>query len=271
MSDQDTQHARELYEEKLKRLKELEKQAAKFGLHCPPHITLEIEGLRPEIEQLQRLLAIEGVKLEQATVIISKYREPLLRAAQDLQSRLFSIVERGFLQIYFRKSEKDRTYALSNTLFVVAEYLSWTEIVRREARFLDLGTVEATRRLDELLIMIGLAFSRDDIDLTFRLFRGEQRAIGEIMIVGLGSPHGGNLETIGYAEFVQRLEQPTFSRWFTGLQQDIEVLCDDPSGGHEVRLIKLQHTLIDLIDFLDPHCTRIPGEYRQKIAHVRIV
>jgi len=47
------QHTRDLLNTKRRRLRELEKQAALYGIDCPPHITLEIEDLRKEIERLE--------------------------------------------------------------------------------------------------------------------------------------------------------------------------------------------------------------------------
>lgn len=44
----------ELLNIRKRHLHELEKQQAHFGLHTPPHITLEIEQLRTEIERLLR-------------------------------------------------------------------------------------------------------------------------------------------------------------------------------------------------------------------------
>jgi hypothetical protein len=208
----------------------------------------------------------------EATVaaIMAKYRDPLLRAAFDLQSRLFSTVQLGFLQIYYRRSPADREYAVQNTLYVIAEYLGWVEILRREVQFLDLGDVEMNRRLVRLLDNITQAFLTDGVDLTLRLFRGEQRAIGEIMLATRSATgtDGTNHECIGFAAFTQRLNEPDFARWFAKLQDGIEKLATEPHA-HEERLIVLQHALIDLIDFLDSDCIRIPKENRQRIEFVR--
>ena len=35
--------------------------------------------------------------------LVAKYRNPILKAAFDLQSRLFGIVQLGFLQVYYHK------------------------------------------------------------------------------------------------------------------------------------------------------------------------
>jgi len=205
-----------------------------------------------------------------AKAIITKYRDPLLKSAFDFQSRLFSIVQLGFLRIYSKRTQTDTDYAIKNTLYVIAEFLGWVEILRQEVRFLDLGDIEANKRLEELLSNIKETFLTDGMDLTFRLFRGEQRAIGEIMIVERETKDDKLSECMGFAEFVQRLDDPLFSKWFSKLEKDIAILAGEVQG-HEQRLIALQHTLIDLIDFLDPDCSRVPKSYRTKIASVRQV
>jgi hypothetical protein len=269
MEDTDIVHSRNLFQTKTKLLQALELQAAQKGIETPAHITVEIEDLRREIEQLQKLLEVEGAKQGKSFIIISTYREPLLRSAHDLQSRIFNIVEQGFLQVYYRDSEEDRDYALKSTLFVIADFFGWKEILRREARFLDLGTVEASRRLEELLSTIEQLFSTDGIDLTFRVFRIQQRAIGEIMICDRSSIEAP-LETMGYAQFIKSLENPDFSHWFSKIQKDVESLSNELWMEHVERLIRVQHALIDLINFLDPRFTRIPDKYRGKIADISI-
>lgn len=204
-----------------------------------------------------------------ANKIVEKYRNPILRTAFDLQSRLFNILKLGFLQIYYHKSSYYKDYAIYSTLYVIAEYLGWVEILRREIQFLDLGDVEMNRRLEHLIYKISQAFFSDAIEMTFCLFRGEQRAIGEIMLSPRTLSEAQNYECIGFATFVQRLKEPEFSQWFVKLQQDIEKIANSENRLdtelYEQRLIKLQHALIDLIDFLDENCIRFPPEIRRKI------
>ena len=56
-----------------------------------------------------------------------------------------------------------------------------------------------------------------------------------------------------------------FSRWFSKLEQDIGLLAAEPEL-HRERLIQLQHTLIDLVDFLDPEFSRFPSFIRTKLG-----
>ena len=195
--------------------------------------------------------------------IVEKYRNPILKAAYDLQSRLYNIVNHNFLLDYYHSPDY-KDYAIHSTLYVIAEYLAWVEILRREIQFLDLGDVEMNRRLEDLMYRISQAFFSGKIEMTFCLFRGEQRAIGEIMLSTRTLSERQNYECIGLATFVQRLKDPDFSQWFVKLQQDIEKIANTENR-HQQRLIKLQHALIDLIDFLDENCIYFSPEYRRKI------
>ena len=85
-------------------------------------------------------------KAELLDELMDRYREPLLQAAYDLQSRIYNIVDQGFLATHdLRGTEATKEYARENTLYVLADYLGWIEILRREVRFLELGDEAANR------------------------------------------------------------------------------------------------------------------------------
>ena len=65
--------------------------------------------------------------------LVRAYRNPLLRAAYDLQSRIWN-VHGGFRG----RGDTEQDYVVTNTLYVLAEFFGWLEIVRRELQFLDL-------------------------------------------------------------------------------------------------------------------------------------
>jgi hypothetical protein len=143
--------------------------------------TQETARLQDKLER-RRQQATKEELLEQ---VMSRYREPLLRAAFDLQSRIYYIVKQDFLARYLHQgSLAEQEYAWRNTLFVLAEYLGWVEILRRGVQFLDLGDVERNRRLVGRLEAIGTILSTDRQypDSAFQLFRGQQRAVGELMM-----------------------------------------------------------------------------------------
>lgn len=151
---------------------------------------------------------------------------------------------------------------------MLAEYLGWVEILRRGVQFLDLGDVARNRRLVERLEVISTVLLADwqYPDSSFQVFRGQQRAMGELMMDPATPSEGMPFrQCIGYAAFVAKLEQePSFARWFAKLEDDVQQLAADPSPRYD-RLVALQHALIDLIDFLDDPPTRFPREHRAKL------
>jgi hypothetical protein len=192
--------------------------------------------------------------------LIRRYREPLVLAAFDLQARICNIVQDDFFARHLASADlREQEYARVSTLYRVADYLGWTEILRRGLQFLDLGDDRRTRELAGYLARVSRTFS----DTTqhggaFRLFRDEQRALGEVMLEPAdGEPR--RYQCIGYAAFVMRLETDSaFARWFQRLSDEAVKLAD-PAPGQLDRLIDIQHALIDVIRFLDPGGLRFPG------------
>jgi hypothetical protein len=188
----------------------------------------------------------EKAKNEEADRVISRYRDPLLRSAYDLQSRIYNVYRPGGFRV-----GRDPGYFRLNTMFLFAEFLAWLEIIRREVQFLDLGAVRGTRDLSHALQAVQDQIAtttelRDD----FYLYRGQQRAIGELMLVQARSQEsaGPRYECMGYAAFVAAQEDPAFASWFTHLGGAVDQL---PETRPE-RLVWVQRALIDLIDLLDP-------------------
>lgn len=122
----------------------------------------------------------------EAERVVSRFREPLAQAALDLQGRLFNILRQGLITVYHNNgTPRERAYVLGSTSYLIAQYFGWTEIIRREVQFLDLGDIDSTRRLNSQLDAIRNLWLRDDYSPPLRLFRIEQRAIGECMIRGV--------------------------------------------------------------------------------------
>ena len=121
-----------------------------------------------------------------------------------------------------------------------------------------------------LLSQIGHTFSYGypDSGKVFHVFRVNQRAIGELMIPAESKP--GERWCIGYAEFCRRMSEDRESReWLGGLLDDVDLAAHDPETAVE-RVTRLQHQLIDLIDFLDPQGIRFPADVRTRFAREEI-
>jgi hypothetical protein len=182
----------------------------------------------------------------EAQSTLSRYREPLVAAAYELQSRLFNILRQDFLKKYYLDGDSSqREYSVKNTLYLVGQYLGWSEILRRKIQFLDFGEVQETREVSVLQDAIRELFSTDKeaIGRPFMIWRGQQRAIGERMIVS----EDGDLLCMGYGSFADRADDDGFWAWFKPLEADIDVVARAPNE----RLRLLQHALIDLIERLD--------------------
>ena len=197
--------------------------------------------------------------------LMRTYQDPLLRSAIDLQSKFFNILTLNLLdKFYLNGSEVEKEYTIENTLYVVAEYLGWVEILRREVQFIDLGNDEENRALVHQIDAISQSFLGSELPKPFRIFRGEQRAIGELMMTYLPSEEGPyRRECIGYATFLESQEKNAFNRWFRKIREDIDDLAN--GQGNPARLVSLQNGLIDLISFLDPEGLKCPLNRRARV------
>ncbi|MGH3380348.1 MAG: hypothetical protein ACRDP6_37000 [Actinoallomurus sp.] len=208
---------------------------------------------------------------------MSRYRDSLLWAAYDLQSRIYNIlygyeadrrgIRKGFLRAFLLDGSEHRaTYVRCSTAYVFAEYLGWAEIFRRDIQFLDLGKNHRNQRTMFLLssiaeIMSDASRKKGDV---FRIFRAEQRGIGELMITQDSRP--GERRCLGYAEFRRRIaEGGEFYEWMETLLGQVDVAAREPEAA-ETRLLELQHRLVDLIDLIDPKKLRFPAEIRTRFG-----
>jgi hypothetical protein len=102
-------------------------------------------------------------------------------------------------------------------------------------------------------------FQTDRFDKMFRVFAGEQRAIGERMIRdGARGP-----ECVGYATFLDQLSKAP-DPLFQSIRDDVQNLSFRLQEARP-RLVALQNALIDLLAFLDPGFVRFPKEKRTKV------
>jgi hypothetical protein len=193
---------------------------------------------------------------------------PLLAAASDLQARLFNIRRQDFLT-RFADPETSRArpeYLVIHTLYLIAQYFCYAEIIRRGALFLDPVNRERQRALIEELEKTRDTFARSDIDPTLCVFRGEQRAIGEVMLTETRAAPGKarRWDCMGYATFVERVSRPDMAKWFAHLTDDMTELKDDLEK-HDVRLVALQNSLIDLVCLIDPDGRHITMNQRERL------
>jgi hypothetical protein len=219
--------------------------------------------LQGELEE-RRERSDKAARLEQ---VVSRYRDPLLNAAFDLQSRVFNLIARDYWKKIRGGDDEERSYAVKSSLFVIAQYLAWAEALRRGVQFLDLGELKRNQDLVARLEAIRRALATNRFGPGFRIFRAHQRAIGEVMLEATpdAGAEGSRWQCLGYASFCSRLDQDeSFRAWFEGLDRALRELASGP-GEARGRLVTLQHALIELVDFLDEPAVRFPPRLRSKI------
>jgi hypothetical protein len=185
---------------------------------------------------------------------LDNYRDPLVAASYELQSRLYNILQLKFVEIYISdEATGKRNSAIESTLYVFAQFFGWREIIRRDVQYLRLSRDRRIREIGQLLRNISEAFLSDKYGPQFMIWRIEQRGIGERMIESVD----GKISCLGYASFIER--RPTMEEWLTHLEHDLEHLQE---GGRK-RLTELQHMLVQLVRKLDDQQKRYPFELKE--------
>jgi hypothetical protein len=199
-----------------------------------------------------------------------RYREPLLHAAFNLETRLYNIVRKHFLDAFLaRGTPEEADYARLNTVYLIGQYLCWSEILRREAQFVDPVDRQRDRAVNQAMERVRSVMSTDsDPDRTLRVFRGDQRAIGEVLLTTVDAAPGRTgprWDCRGYAAFTTAIgNDDGFARWFQPLLADVNRLAAEP-GQHTARLVDLQRALVDLINLIDPRGERVSAQLLTKL------
>jgi hypothetical protein len=116
----------------------------------------------------------------EARRVLQAYRQPLLGAAFELQSRLHNILAQEFQRDYLDSPDPQRrAAAIDTTLYVLAQYFGWTEIIRREIQLLRFPRSGETQAIALLARGISEAFLSDEYGTALMIWRVEQRGIGE--------------------------------------------------------------------------------------------
>ncbi len=204
----------------------------------------EVTRLRNEleIEQHQReALFDRGLHAED---VLSTYREPLAAAAYDLQSRIYNILCMDFVAKWGNGRARTDA-AIESTLFRLAQYFGWSEILRRKIQFLSFPEDKETRKVARLQAGISHCFLTDSYGTGLMLWSDEQRALGEQMIV----EEYGDVLCMGYARFRKE--------WAQDFKVHFDWLSKELGGpGAPARLRDAQHLLCELVETLDTRRVR---------------
>ncbi|MEV6797753.1 hypothetical protein AB0M91_05330 [Micromonospora rifamycinica] len=209
----------------------------------------------------------ERTRDELADELFRHYQDPLRWSAESLQSRLYNVLRCGLLPRYLRCGDPgDERYVVDNTVYVLAEYLGWVELLRRHHRFLDDNAEKNAGDLAGIIQRTHETLATDSLRGPLRLFRGQQRAIGELMLTWTESPAGRVRDVLGYARFCQLLDtDPGFRSWFGRLRAEVPAIQHSDDHGNQ-RLHQLHDDLLDLLDLLCREESPRPSRGRSRLA-----
>jgi hypothetical protein len=195
-----------------------------------------------------------------------KYATPILLAADDLRKRCASLIQHIDLiekEEWLSPQEPNSYYNLS-TLYTVAQFMGWRQILRHTVVYLDFTTTAETRRYENFLVAIQRGFTKPDLlqntvssdpskskdkwIYTFWL-----QAIGDSMIVREGSEY----RVKDYAAFCSSLsqsDQVCFKEWIAALGS---LFINLKSADPRFRRIVATHCVLNaFVDQADPHHLR---------------
>jgi hypothetical protein len=188
--------------------------------------------------------------------LLSQFRGPTVRAISELQWRITVIAE-GNSRYDYLLEHGLADYYIKSTAFLIGQFYAWAEILRQRLQVLDYS---------ELIVKLEDATRSFSAGRPgFQIFRLEQREIGERMIVR--SSDAGQ-DCLGYSDFLEKMKGDNVPACFTRLEDAVKHLMDH-SLRETIRLAQIQHSLIDLIDFIDPESRWVPKGERSKFDVVR--
>jgi hypothetical protein len=195
-----------------------------------------------------------------------KYATPILLAADDLRKRYANIIQHiGLIERegWLSPENLDKYYYWS-TLYTVAQFIGWRQILRHTVVYLDFTTTSETRRFENFLVAIQRGFTKPDLlqnDVASDPTRSEDKwvytfwlqAIGDSMIIRDGSDYRVK-EYAAFCSDVSQLDQHCLKEWIDALGiLFINLKATDP----RFRRIVATHCVLNaFIDQVDPHHLR---------------
>jgi hypothetical protein len=190
----------------------------------------------------------ERERLTERARLAALYVNPFMSACEDLQSRIYHVLELGGLRT-LRKRYPDGTYA-EEILYLIVRYFGWAAALSRYSPYAQ----------DPVVIRLAEAV-RDAFATTkaglpvgpFNFFHPEQKALGKMVMSRMEAQHGIELDTISSYEFRERLTSPALSG-SRSVQQSLAALRNAQDGetlpGRQ-RLATAQRHLVDLLTYLE--------------------
>jgi hypothetical protein len=176
------------------------------------------------------------------------YVNPFLSACEDLQSRIYHILELSGLRA-LRQRYPDGAYA-AETLYLIVRYFGWETVVHRY------GPYTHDPVMTRLAEAVRTAFATSSMALPvgpFNFYHPEQKALGKIVMHRMAGQYGVEFDTISSYEFREQLAVPPLSN-SEAVQQSLEALRTAPDDGAlpgRTRLAQAQHRLVDLLRYVE--------------------
>jgi hypothetical protein len=185
--------------------------------------------------------------------LLSQFRGPAIRAIYDLQGRIYVIVQKRAANYEYLKKVDQDEYYVDSTAFLVAQCYAWMEILREKMATFDYA--DLFNRLEG--VTASFASGRPG----FQIFRLEQREIGERMLRVTGA---GEVGCLAYSEFLDALRTTEAPKCFSGLTAKVILMLEDWPK-EVVRLTRIQHALVETVNFIDPDARWVPKHKRDML------
>jgi hypothetical protein len=214
--------------------------------------------------------SFERWKMKQALAQVSRrYREPIALSAIELCNRLTFICDEyppNFLDASLLNSRPDgpavnsaddphfRQYRLVSTVYRLCAFLGWVELYRQDTTYLDTDDASGGRRVDQAIYAVRSDLADGQLNKArdwqrwhdVLVFREEQRAIGESMIVNVG----GARTVMGYAEFCDLFTATSSSSRGQWLRTAATFLLDHRPI-KDFRHTRMQRLIVHLVELVD--------------------
>lgn len=201
--------------------------------------------------------------------VYRKYRDPIILASKELCSILDQIcseyppkfLDSEILNLtptqQLANSADDEyylKYKLTTTVYRFCSFFAWLELYRRDIVFLNSGHDDLNRRLDSCILNIrddiaqgGLNEANDWHNWTdILVFREEQRAIGEMMIV----TDDKTKVVMGYGKFSALFNSSSKSDQSPWIQVATSFFLD-PKNKKDFRLIRIKRMIVHLVELIE--------------------
>jgi hypothetical protein len=147
----------------------------------------------------------EQERLTERTRLAAMYVNPFMSACEDLQSRIYSVLELGGLRT-LRKRYPNGGYA-EEILYLIVRYFGWAAALSRYSPYSqDPVVIRLAEAVKDAFATTGPGFPVG----AFNFFHPEQKALGKMVMSRMQGQDGMELDTISSYTFSKRLASLPF-------------------------------------------------------------